>query len=812
MALEDFFTLSEMKDGLTNLVRVEELIEIMENQKESIRSIVGDAARQWSTVANIIAATERKDCLDHFIQLNGLPYLNHWLEEALKQKSEDRSDSFAEELVHGMLGALNRLPIDWEASSVYGIRSTLKQLHESLWRSEKIQDKFRTLTSKWSSPENGNNLTCTPADGEGAVSKEELKFAPLEDPEDQVIEEAKVNDVDDSAGNQKSTDVVVDENKDSGEVAAQCPAVAIPRPSDLVSTEPVLATEAPVSVSPCLSPVVTERRDDDDSNDDSDDDESRSSPREGDAPIDKVDDMDIDVDPKAGSSAVSSPKNTSFVSQEILSGSRRSMDKSSVVGELTRERPEIGMEYGEIDALEVARQVAIEVEREVVDYREPFCSSSPEITASANEKIEKSDAGPDNKKVDDSDDEDDDDDGNNDDDGGSGGEKGSPSEDSTSSSDDTLEDEELASDPMKSPPNSSSIHVEKKRCDFDLNEDFCSEEDNHPTALSAANLSVPVAVAAPKGAPAVPVAPLHFTGELGWRGSAATSAFRPTALTAQRQKSAAFSIDLNVAEGSDDEMAMVNSPETGSRPDKLELDLNRREDDDILPSNFWRPHQQNGVNLCASPASSSSSRQPSLRDFDLNDDPSAFEACGSSSSFLGRSMARNYKFEDSAFMGVDPRLGMERREVTQRSMAYAAMPQPPQGFGYNPAVPILPPFYGPGSMPYMVDSSGAAVVPQILSSAGVPPGSAARPSPFLMSMVGPPPPGLNMMVGGSGRLGLDLNSGGGSAHGESGSFRHVQLGGSGGGSGFVEDRVLKRKEPDWEPPYSIGCKQATSWQ
>lgn len=84
MTLEDFFTLTEMKDGLTALGRVKELVNVMQKEKDCIVKNVGDATRQWSTVASTIAATEDKDCLDLFVQLEGLWFIDRWLKDAQK--------------------------------------------------------------------------------------------------------------------------------------------------------------------------------------------------------------------------------------------------------------------------------------------------------------------------------------------------------------------------------------------------------------------------------------------------------------------------------------------------------------------------------------------------------------------------------------------------------------------------------------------------------------------------------------------------------------------------------------------------------
>lgn len=61
------------------------------------------------------------------------------------------------------------------------------------------------------------------------------------------------------------------------------------------------------------------------------------------------------------------------------------------------------------------------------------------------------------------------------------------------------------------------------------------------------------------------------------------------------------------------------------------MDLNSVGDEDATtcPFSSWKLHAENGVCSASPASSSSSSRQPSLGDFDLNSDPYLPEACGS---------------------------------------------------------------------------------------------------------------------------------------------------------------------------------------
>ncbi|CAK9258259.1 unnamed protein product [Sphagnum jensenii] len=184
---------------------------------------------------------------------------------------------------------------------------------------------------------------------------------------------------------------------------------------------------------------------------------------------------------------------------------------------------------------------------------------------------------------------------------------------------------------------------------------------------AASPVDAPIAVlAATKGAFIPPTSPMWIKGELGWKGSAATSAFRPAEprRTPDRQHSGAESLasdanlslnanpvkrprpllefDLNVADDrvmEDIGVAVTTLSSQGSvleigygrttRPN-LDLDLNRMDDSEecrMMPfSSDARVAE--GVGSLA-PSNNSTSKPPARRvmDFDLNDGPS-FEEVG----------------------------------------------------------------------------------------------------------------------------------------------------------------------------------------
>ncbi|CAA6663216.1 unnamed protein product [Spirodela intermedia] len=150
MTLEDFFAATEMKDGLTTLTRVEELLSVMKATVDSEVAGSSEATRQWAAVGSVLSATEKSECLNHFVQLNGLSFLNQWLQQSHKW-SNDGSDDSVENLVNVLLGVLDRLPVDKEKSAASGIGSAVAQLYGH--RSHDIRERARTLFNKWNHEE-----------------------------------------------------------------------------------------------------------------------------------------------------------------------------------------------------------------------------------------------------------------------------------------------------------------------------------------------------------------------------------------------------------------------------------------------------------------------------------------------------------------------------------------------------------------------------------------------------------------------------------------------------------------------------------
>ncbi|MCL7048792.1 hypothetical protein MKW94_008929 [Papaver nudicaule] len=305
------------------------------------------------------------------------------------------------------------------------------------------------------------------------------------------------------------------------------------------------------------------------------------------------------------------------------------------------------------------------------------------------------------------------------------------------------------------------VNTEKSMCDFDLNDDFCMEEMDHPVTPtsaptgSVASGSAPITVVSASKA-AVPrlmiMAPLHFEGKLGWKGSAATSVFRPAFLrrTPEAEKSISRSSHSDVGGVADPVLAKQipatsdlhsreSSVEVSSRrAERLKLDLNRADDNEETPSD-WKveggfAYQQRNGHYSRLPASSSSSRpSSSMRNFDLNDNQSFFEHTNDQRSDLGKSLDMN------GFRGSKLDDPLNKKEFLPQTRSFLpngqtsefpvlqTLQEQVEGeefFGYNgfttagPSMPmpLSQGMYGSNSAHYMVDSRGTPVIPQVMSS------------------------------------------------------------------------------------------------
>lgn len=136
------------KGGLVNFEGVQRLVHLM--QPDSADKKIDLAGRIM--LVDVIALTDRYDCLSWFVQLRGLPVLDEWLQEAHKGKIGDgnmpkESDKSAEEFLLALLRALDKLPVNLHALQTCNVGKSVNQLR--VHKNSEIQRKARSLVDTW---------------------------------------------------------------------------------------------------------------------------------------------------------------------------------------------------------------------------------------------------------------------------------------------------------------------------------------------------------------------------------------------------------------------------------------------------------------------------------------------------------------------------------------------------------------------------------------------------------------------------------------------------------------------------------------
>ncbi|CAI9767330.1 unnamed protein product [Fraxinus pennsylvanica] len=136
------------KGGLMDLEGVEKFVQLM--QPERMDKKVDLISR--SLLAGVLAATDKFDCLNRFVQLRGLPVLDEWLQDIHKGKINDGysskdGDKSVEEFLLVLLRALDKLPVNLHALKMCNIGKSVNNLrsHKNL----EIQKKARSLVDTW---------------------------------------------------------------------------------------------------------------------------------------------------------------------------------------------------------------------------------------------------------------------------------------------------------------------------------------------------------------------------------------------------------------------------------------------------------------------------------------------------------------------------------------------------------------------------------------------------------------------------------------------------------------------------------------
>ncbi|XP_050382697.1 uncharacterized protein LOC126799521 [Argentina anserina] len=136
------------KGGLVDLEAVEKLVQLM--QPDNGDKKIDMAGR--ILLVDVIAVTDRVDCLGRFVQLRGLAVLDEWLQEVHKGKIGDgsspkQSDKSIDEFLFALLRALDKLPVNLHALQTCNIGKSVNNLRTH--KNSEIQKKARTLVDTW---------------------------------------------------------------------------------------------------------------------------------------------------------------------------------------------------------------------------------------------------------------------------------------------------------------------------------------------------------------------------------------------------------------------------------------------------------------------------------------------------------------------------------------------------------------------------------------------------------------------------------------------------------------------------------------
>lgn len=423
----------------------------------------------------------------------------------------------------------------------------------------------------------------------------------------------------------------------------------------------------------------------------------------------KTDDKDQDLVDSNDIPQTESPK-TSTNSEIVKDGVKdveNANDNGSHLFKLSvnSKTSDMELDSGTMDPLEVARQVAMEVERDV-DSRERSCSTTSDKTSDSKN----------GQKI-----------------------QCKPNGQESQSQPPLVKDAETLVSQVSEVAQESEPDTAKGFSDFDLNQEVCSEVDNPVNPVSS-TISV-VSASQPSAASGLSSTPLQFEGILGLKEANSTSALKPIpdgTHNNSKQRLGCLDFDLNAADGCEDktlpsgEESSVEAIPRG--PTKMQLDLNSISDEGCdghvtsINQTRWQSPSR---------SSSSSSKQPSLKNIDLNlsDQP------------------------ESVICLFGSKFGVKKNDhPAQPSVSNLGPAQyGHNGFASESAMFFPTPMYGAPGMPipYMVDSRGSPIVPQIMGSSLAPPiAFPQQPSPFLMNMAAAGSSGA-----GPSYLNFDLNTG-----------------------------------------------------
>ncbi|KAL0356006.1 UNVERIFIED_CONTAM: hypothetical protein Sradi_4047500 [Sesamum radiatum] len=136
------------KGGVVDLEGVERLVQLMQSDRAERKMDLTSRLM----LAGVIAATEKVECLQRFVQLRGLPVLDEWLQDIHKGKvgsgnSSKDCDKSVEEFLLVLLRALDKLPVNLHALQMCNIGRSVNHLRSN--KNVEIQKKARSLVDTW---------------------------------------------------------------------------------------------------------------------------------------------------------------------------------------------------------------------------------------------------------------------------------------------------------------------------------------------------------------------------------------------------------------------------------------------------------------------------------------------------------------------------------------------------------------------------------------------------------------------------------------------------------------------------------------
>ncbi|KGN59633.1 uncharacterized protein LOC101206878 isoform X1 [Cucumis sativus] len=136
------------KGGLTDFEGVEKFVKLIQPDSSGKKIDLADRVM----LADVIAVTDRFDCLGWFLQLRGLPVLDEWLQEVHKGKICDGngmkgSDKTVEDFLLALLRALDKLPVNLNALQTCNVGKSVNHLRSH--KNSEIQKKARSLVDTW---------------------------------------------------------------------------------------------------------------------------------------------------------------------------------------------------------------------------------------------------------------------------------------------------------------------------------------------------------------------------------------------------------------------------------------------------------------------------------------------------------------------------------------------------------------------------------------------------------------------------------------------------------------------------------------